>query len=201
MSLKPYDHQKRFKNHKKLSKVVFFTVSFLVFNFTQIVMFGEISQNRALQTKIAIGIPSIIGFINGATRAYRSTLAQDKDLIDPEWLQPESLLGVVLTFLIPSIAYVRFRQQNLKNEYKSEDKVPLFVYAMHIAVNGTVFVTAIIYHLLGWTIAQVMLLFIFAVINAILFHCIKKVAGYLYIPYIAWLYTASALIITSNMEN
>lgn len=48
-------------------------------------------------------------------------------------------------------------------------------------------------HEIGFTLAEIILLLIFIVINAITFYKVDKWAGYLFIPYILWVSFASFL--------
>ncbi|CAH2214123.1 TspO/MBR family protein [Tepidibacter aestuarii] len=139
---------------------------------------------------ISILIPLLVGALSGYIT--KNSMELYSDLIKPSFAPPGEIFGIVwpILYVLMGIASYRVWKYGYnRNEVKSA----LTFYAIQLILN---FMWPIIYFNLGLrgvALILIILLLLFVIITTIKFYKIDKVAGYLMIPYVAWLMFATIL--------
>ena len=139
---------------------------------------------------IAIAIPEAVGMLSALLSL--GTMAVYMNLNRPAFSPPGWVFGPVWTFLYAIMGYASFRIWNKRNE-DLRVKGALGVYAFQLFLN---FIWTILFfrmQLRGVAFLDILLLIIFIVVTAVKFFNIDRLAGYIMIPYIAWVSFASVL--------
>ncbi|TPX35411.1 hypothetical protein SeLEV6574_g07139 [Synchytrium endobioticum] len=148
---------------------------------------------KPLSLAISLSIPLLGGFISGLATQPNIKPWYEK-LKKPFWNPPKRAFGPVWTFLYAAMGYASFRVYDVISDNPSIDPtIPLSLYAVQLGLNfawSPVFfglrspgaALPIIFGLLGSVTA-----------TTIEFFKIDEIAGYLMVPYIAWLTYASTL--------
>ena len=154
------------------------------------------SLERRVQMKnmksaiIAIAIPEAVGMLSALLSS--GTMAVYMNLNRPAFSPPGWVFGPVWTFLYATMGYASFRIWNKRNE-DPRVKGALGVYAFQLFLN---FIWTILFfrmQLRGVAFLDILLLVISIVVTAVKFFNIDRPAGYIMIPYIAWVSFASVL--------
>lgn len=112
-------------------------------------------------------------------------------LVKPGFNPPNWIFGPVWTtlyVLMGMAMYLVFRRQENPGR-----KFALWFFTVHLAVNLLWSVVFFTWHQLGWALAVIILLWLLIAYSIYLFGRISKVAGWVLVPYLAWVSFASCL--------
>ncbi|XP_075232382.1 translocator protein [Lycorma delicatula] len=143
----------------------------------------------------AVGVsllPNVGGWVGGL--AMRESVHTWYETLNrPNWRPPNAAFGPVWTVLYSSMGYASYIVWKEGGGFKGPAQLPLTLYGSQLALNWL------------WTpiffgtksikggLIDIILLDIAAVGTALSFYNVHKKAGYLLVPYIAWLGLATAL--------
>ncbi|XP_018321224.1 translocator protein [Agrilus planipennis] len=140
----------------------------------------------------AVLLPHIGGFAGAiATRSNVETWY--KGLQKPCFTPPTWSFGCVWSGIYSGIGYASYMVWRDGGGFEGEARLPLAVYATNLALNWAW--TPIFFGAKKTQLAlyEINLITATAVATGVLFYKINPIAGYLFIPYIAWLGLATAL--------
>ncbi len=140
---------------------------------------------------IALLIPLLVGAISGYFTS-ESVETWYRTLVKPDFNPPNWLFAPVWTslYVMMGIACFLVWKSNVGNVQK---KNALWLYAVQLALN---FCWSFIFFYLrepGWAVVEIVALWVMILLTIITFMRISKVAGWLLIPYLAWVSFASVL--------
>lgn len=124
-----------------------------------------------------------------------STMADYKNLVQPELSPPGWVFPVVWTVLYLLMGIASYRVYNSDADSAAK-KSALMFYALQLVFN---FLWTIIFFRLqarGFAFLWILVLLLLIIITTVKFYSIDKTAGYLMIPYILWVCFASYLNFT-----
>jgi benzodiazapine receptor len=152
-------------------------------------------ENKIVQIVIACLIPFIGGTIVSLTTM--GNMEPWYSLIrKPEWNPPNWIFGPVWTALYIMMGYASFRVYDEGDGFRGAARWPIIIYLVHLVINLTWTPVFFYYHLLGAATIHILCVLVSLSITAVLFYRIDKLAGYLFIPYFAWVAFASYLCFT-----
>jgi translocator protein len=149
-------------------------------------------QNKTVQIVIACLVPWVFSFIIGYS-AQSNMYPWYKDIKRPTWGPPDWVFGPVWTYLYLSMGYASFRVWDIGNGFSGIAKIPLIFYIVQLLVNWTWTQVFFGFHLLGAATIHIFVLLMLIYVTGILFYRVDRLAGYLIIPYAAWVSFASVL--------
>lgn len=171
-------------------------------------------QNPILHIVIAIAIPFIAAWGIGYS-AQRNMYPWYKTIKRPTWGPPDWIFGPMWTFLYASMGYASFRVWSEGSGFSGAARIPLIFYIIQLMLNATwtwvicfasceifslfVFVFSQVffgYHLLGLALIHILVLLAFIITTGLSFYRIDRLAGWLFVPYVAWVSFASFLTFT-----
>jgi len=146
---------------------------------------------RPLAFIINIAITLSIGALGGWATAT-SVETWYKTINKPSFNPPDWLFGPVWTSLYILIGIAAYLV------WTKRDTIPHFprtvaIYLIQLILNLAWSFIFFYLHEIGFALAEIILLLIIIVINALMFYKIDKWAGLLFIPYILWVSFASIL--------
>lgn len=112
----------------------------------------------------------------------------------PSWTPPPAVFGPVWTALyimMAIAAWLVWKQSGFKAR-----TLPLGLFILQLALNAIWSPLCFGLHSLAISSVDIVLLWLVLLITTVLFFRISKVAGYLLVPYLAWISYASCLNIT-----
>lgn len=149
---------------------------------------------RIIQIVIAILIPFTSILINFLVGAGPDEWYEN--INKPSWNPPSYLFAPVWSTLYAAMGYASFRAWDKGGGFTGKAKYSLIIYAIQLILNATWQITFFKLQALGWAVVHIVAILILIVINAIMFYRIDKIAGFLFIPYIAWVSFATVLSTT-----
>lgn len=152
-------------------------------------------KNKIVQILIACLIPLVGSFVFGYY-AQQNMYPWYKTIVRPTWGPPDWIFGPVWTFLYVSMGYASFRVWDSGDGFNGAAKVPLILYIIHLLLNWTWTQVFFGFHMLGAASVHIVVLWALIVTTAISFYRTDRIAGFLFIPYIAWVSFASILCLT-----
>ena len=117
-----------------------------------------------------------------------------KTLAKPSWNPPDSVFGPVWTtlFVLMGVAaWLVWQQGGFKTAAK-----PLLLFAVQLALNVAWSWIFFGLHQPGWACAEIVILWLAILATTVAFFRCSKFAGWLLVPYLAWVSFASVLNIT-----
>lgn len=140
----------------------------------------------------AVLLPNVGGWISGYV--VRDSYGEWYDsLKKPDWRPPKAAFGFVWTALYSGMGYASYLVWKDGGGFSGDAKLPLALYGTQLALNfawSPIFFGA---HCLKGSLVEIGLLTAAAAGTGHMFYQINKTAGYLFVPYLAWLGMASAL--------
>eukprot|EP00884_Botryococcus_braunii_P009357 jgi/Botrbrau1/18422/Bobra.0072s0014.1 len=141
---------------------------------------------------VAIGLPQILGGLSGAATAKSIATWYKNDVRKPSWHPPLALFGMiwpVLYFLIGFASYVVYVEGAVRQACAG----PLALYALQLLLN--IAWQPLFFNVRNWRLAQVDNLgtLLLASLTGWSFYKIKPLAGWLFVPYVAFLVFANQL--------
>jgi tryptophan-rich sensory protein len=112
-------------------------------------------------------------------------------LAKPSWTPPDGLFGPVWTFLYVSMGTAAFLVWRSAGWKRGRTALGLFLLQLGLNAAWTPLFFGL--HAPFWAFGEIVLLFGAAAATAIAFHRLRPAAGYLLLPYLAWLAYATAL--------
>ncbi len=109
----------------------------------------------------------------------------------PDWNPPNWLFGPVWTTLYTMMAVAAWLVW--KNRPLSESKLALGIFVIQLFLNGLWSQIFFGMQEVGWALAEIILLLVAIVATTYLFFQKERLAGWLMIPYIAWVSFAAVL--------
>jgi translocator protein len=94
------------------------------------------------------------------------------------------------------MGYASFRVWDEGDGFKGRARSALIIYILQLILNWTWSITFFKLHLIGWALVHIATLLIVIIINGLMFYQVDRIAGYLFIPYIAWVSFATVLSAT-----
>eukprot|EP00054_Salpingoeca_dolichothecata_P014746 m.83733 g.83733 ORF g.83733 m.83733 type:complete len:165 (+) comp21145_c2_seq1:419-913(+) len=144
-------------------------------------------------------VPSFGGFINSAL-VRNAVQTWYQDLVKPSFTPPDKMFGPTWIFLYTSMGYASYLIY--KDPCSSASKtLPLALYGVNLALNWAW--TPIFFSAQKYTLASIDIVACAATAGATAwaFYEVNPTAGYLLLPYFAWLTLASAVNISIAMNN
>ena len=136
---------------------------------------------------INILIPNAIGFISSLLGRVSSEI---NNFEKPFWTPPGIVFPIVWTILYILMGISSYIIYESNTSYKKD---ALKVYALNILINGLWSILFFRLKLFFISFITIIVLIILTIIMIIKYYKINKVAGYLQIPYLIWLFIALAL--------
>lgn len=92
------------------------------------------------------------------------------------------------------MGYASYRVWYFGGGFHGKAKIPLISYIIQLILNWCWTPIFFILMELGWAFVEIVILWIFIIITAILFYRVDKIAGIVFgVPYLAWVTFASIL--------
>ncbi len=113
------------------------------------------------------------------------------ELIKPSWAPPAAVFGPVWTilYLLMTIAaWLVWREDRKKNTRQA-----LSFYLIQLALNALWTWVFFAWRLGGWALAEIIVLWLLILLTLIAFYRVRPLAGYLLLPYLAWVSLATGL--------
>lgn len=139
----------------------------------------------------AVILPNIGGIGGGVIT--KNSLPWYEGLNKPSWRPPNYAFGIVWTSIYSSIGYASYLVYKEGGGFDGAAKVPLIVYGSNLLLNWAwtpIFFGA---KRLDVALYEIQLINATALATGYLFYKINPVAGYIFIPYCAWLGVATLL--------
>ncbi|GJQ28774.1 MAG: putative TspO/MBR-related protein precursor [Phycisphaerae bacterium] len=156
-------------------------------------------QTRALGVSLAAsGVVAIIGGV----ATSRGLGAWYEALRKPAWNPPSWIFGPVWTLLyvlMAVAAYVVWRAGfalGAAGEVRRRANVALVVYAVHLAFNALWSWVFFAWQSPGWAVLEIGVLWVLILVTIALFARIRPMAGWILVPYAAWVTFAAFLNFT-----
>uniref|UniRef100_A0A1B6CFI1 Translocator protein n=1 Tax=Clastoptera arizonana TaxID=38151 RepID=A0A1B6CFI1_9HEMI len=141
----------------------------------------------------AVALPNIGGFLSGYFVGRENYTTWYESLKKPDWRPPKSAFPIVWTSLYSGMGYASYLVWRDGGGFNGSGKMPLILYGTQLALNFAWSPIFFRLHSLSGGLVDIVLLIGANVATAYTFHQINHVAGYLLIPYLAWLGLAGAL--------
>ncbi len=156
-------------------------------------MAGEAHDDRGLWKKALITVPAIV--IAGSVMGVVSNSGFDNGwyagLQKPSFQPPGWVFGVMWTTLYTMMGIALAA---ILNEPESKErKLALSLFAAQLTLNFAWSPVFFGFHMIDLALVVIIIMLVLAVATANLFRRIRPVAGWLMLPYLAWLCTATAL--------
>ena len=92
------------------------------------------------------------------------------------------------------MGYASYRVWNIGKGFCGQAKVPLLSYIIQLILNWCWTPIFFILMAIGWAFVEIVVLWTFIIITAILFYRVDKIAGIIFgVPYIMWVTFAATL--------
>ncbi len=142
------------------------------------------------QLVIFIAIPLAVGGISGFITAHEIG-SWFVGLHKPSFNPPNWIFGPVWTvlYIIMGISCL----QIWRTAVSKQRQRALWIYALQLALNFWWSIIFFSFHLLGLALVDISILWILIVAMIVYFRRLQPTAGYLQIPYLAWVTFATAL--------
>lgn len=127
-------------------------------------------------------ITSILGY--GSSRTMYPWY---KNLVKPPFTPPDWAFPIAWAYLYTSMGYAGY----LVWKSEEDNQTALLFHLIHLILNGTWTQTFFRFHLLGWSVLHIILLWISILMTLIAFYQINIYAGLLIVPYLSWVSLAS----------
>nr|CAD7602106.1 unnamed protein product [Timema genevievae] len=111
----------------------------------------------------------------------------------PSWRPPNYLFGPVWTVLYSSMGYASYLVWRDGGGFHGGAHFPLTLYASQLVLNWAWSPLFFVAHSLKWSLAEIGVLWVNVAACVYTFHQVNPIAGYILLPYLAWLSVASAL--------
>jgi benzodiazapine receptor len=135
---------------------------------------------------LPLGVGGIAGlFTAEAVPGWYATLNQ------PSFNPPNWIFGPVWTLLYILMGISLFLV--VKRDRSKERNVAIFVFLTQLALNFGWSIIFFYYHLIGFALLEIILLWISIITMLFLFYKIKPAAAYINIPYLLWVAFATVL--------
>lgn len=146
---------------------------------------------KPLALIINIIIPLSVGAIAGWGTA-KSVKTWYPTLIKPSFNPPNWLFAPVWTILYILIGVAAYLVWINRSKIIHFPRT-VAIYFIQLILNLAWSFIFFYLHEVGFALAEIILLLIFTIVNAVIFYRINKWAGFIYIPYILWVSFASFL--------
>ena len=113
------------------------------------------------------------------------------ELKQPSWAPPPSVFGpvwAVLYLLMAVAAWLVWREDREKNTRQA-----LSVYLIQLALNALWTWVFFAWRQGGWALVEIIVLWLLILLTLIAFYRVRPIAGYLLLPYLAWVSFAAVL--------
>jgi len=113
------------------------------------------------------------------------------ELKQPSWAPPPSVFGpvwAVLYLLMAVAAWLVWREDREKNTRQA-----LSVYLIQLALNALWTWVFFAWRQGGWALVEIVVLWLLILLTLIAFYRVRPIAGYLLLPYLAWVSFAAVL--------
>lgn len=154
--------------------------------------------SSASRTRRTIGLAAWVAvvFFAAATGAAGSIRARGfyESLMLPPWAPPGWLFGPVwstLYLMMAIAAWLVWRERGWRNV-----NTPLGLFLVQLGVNALWSWLFFAWHQGAWATAEILLLWTLIVVTMAMFWRIRRLAGVLLVPYLAWVSFAAVLCIT-----
>ena len=114
----------------------------------------------------------------------------------PSWNPPGWLFGPVWTSLYLMMAIAAWLVWKDQNSLPPRKRTALILFGIQLALNSLWSFVFFEWHQLGWSLVEILVLWIAIVATLLSFFRIRKAAGWLLVPYLAWVSFASFLTYT-----
>lgn len=145
---------------------------------------------------VAVGIPLGLGSLAGFLTRNESKSAWYNSLSKPSWTPPGYVFGPVWTLL-----YILMGVASWRVWKAGGGQQPMVLYALQLTMNlawSFLFFNA---KNLQWALLDILGLLGVLVATTAAFYRVDRVAGYLMLPYVAWVGFAAALTISLYKKN
>lgn len=148
---------------------------------------------------IFVGVCESVGFL-GSIFTAGEIAGWYADLLKPEWVPPNYIFAPVWTVLYALMGFSAWLVWKDKKPFKEREGA-LWVFLIQLILNGIwtpIFFGA---HEVGIALAVIVVLLGAVALTTVLFYRINKLAGLLFVPYLAWVGFATALNASILMLN
>ncbi|CRK96219.1 CLUMA_CG009646, isoform A [Clunio marinus] len=153
---------------------------------------GDLLSKPAVQIAAAVILPNAGGWVNGVI-TKKNIKSWYEGLKHPSFRPPNWLFGPVWTALYSGMGYASYVVWKQGGGFGGQAKFPLMLYGAQLALNWAWSPIFFHYHELKWSTVEIGALTATAAATGIAFYNIEKVAGLIFVPYLAWLSFASLL--------
>lgn len=111
----------------------------------------------------------------------------------PAWAPPASLFGPVWTVLYGLMGIAAWLIWDTRDRAREEARTALGIFIVQLALNALWSWIFFVWHRGAWALAEIVVLWIFIALTLYFFYKLRKIAGLLLLPYLAWVSFATAL--------
>lgn len=144
------------------------------------------------QLVLAVGLPLVLGAVAGLATRTEAKSTWYTSLKKPDWTPPNYLFGPVWTVLYILMGLASYRVWKAGGRQE-----PMILYGVQLALNVAWSMLFFNAKSLSWALFDVLALLGVLVATTVAFYRIDRVAGYMMLPYLAWVAFAAAL--TANI--
>lgn len=153
---------------------------------------SDLLSKPVVQIGASILLPNIGGWASGVlTRQHIKTWYEHLNL--PKCRPPNYAFPIAWTTLYTSMGYASYLVWKNGGGFGGTARYPLMLYGLQFALNMAWTPIFFGMHELKWSCVEIVALTATAAATGISFFNIDKTAGYLFIPYVAWLTFATYL--------
>lgn len=151
-------------------------------------------MRRFLKFLVCLALPLLTGYI-GSLMTSPAIDGWYVAIAKPFFTPPNWLFAPVWTLLFILMGLALFYVADVKQNQATERAI--FIFAIQLCLNLAWSFFFFSWQELGYAFAEIIVLWLMILINTIMFYNIKKMAGYLLVPYLLWV--SFAVILNFNI--
>ena len=160
------------------------------------VMDAAISRQKSALVLIGFILICLAAGGIGSIATAESVSAWYRTIEKPSWNPPGWVFAPVWTSLYVTMAIAAWLVWKDRQAGASRRKTALTLFGIQLALNALWSFLFFEWHLLGWALVEILVLWIAIAATLMAFFGIRRTAGWLMVPYLAWVSFASFLTYT-----